>query len=169
VRVNIANLRRTKGDVGNFKFSEEFPSMGTGIDQIGFQTPVNVQFEITNIGKSLLVKGKMDTKLCVPCSLCLKEFIYPLNIGFEDEWVSEEQADEEQRDTALVYSEDEFEIDERIIGQIYLHLPMKFVCAEDCKGLCSKCGADLNTTVCGCNDEDIDPRLSILQGWNKGV
>jgi uncharacterized protein len=49
-----------------------------------------------------------------------------------------------------------------ILEQIELAMPMSFVCREDCKGLCYKCGADLNEGVCLCKKEETDSRLSVL-------
>ena len=38
----------------------------------------------------------------------------------------------------------------------------KYLCSEDCKGLCQHCGADLNEGDCGCSQENIDPRWAAL-------
>ena len=46
--------------------------------------------------------------------------------------------------------------------QIYLNLPLKAVCAADCKGLCPTCGANRNRVECGCRNQDLDPRLAPL-------
>ncbi|MGB9809870.1 MAG: YceD family protein, partial [Caldanaerobacter sp.] len=45
---------------------------------------------------------------------------------------------------------------------VILSLPMKFLCKEDCKGLCPICGTNLNYGSCSCKREDIDPRLEVL-------
>jgi uncharacterized protein len=44
---------------------------------------------------------------------------------------------------------------------------MKFVCREDCRGLCCKCGADLNEGSCRCKNEEIDSRMSVLLEFKK--
>lgn len=169
MRVNIAQLRKNKGGTENFHFSESFSPIRLGSDVFTFRSPLDVQLKVTNTGKSLLVKGKLEAECNVNCCRCLKEFPYQLSLEFEDEWVQEELVSQEQKDTAFIFSKDEFDIDNRIIEHILVHLPMKFICSENCKGLCPKCGADLNKTKCGCEDEDIDPRLEILSRWNKGV
>ena len=50
-----------------------------------------------------------------------------------------------------------------------MNLPGRFLCSEDCKGLCPKCGADLNLGDCGCDKEDIDPRWADLQKIMKDM
>lgn len=48
-------------------------------------------------------------------------------------------------------------------SDILLELPHKFLCNDSCKGLCSKCGSNLNITGCSCNKAEIDPRLEALK------
>ena len=45
----------------------------------------------------------------------------------------------------------------------FMNVPGKFLCSEDCKGLCPQCGADLNEGDCGCDNEVIDPRWEALK------
>jgi uncharacterized protein len=47
--------------------------------------------------------------------------------------------------------------------QILLAIPDQVFCREDCKGLCPKCGANLNLIDCKCSDDDIDPRWAALR------
>ena len=42
-------------------------------------------------------------------------------------------------------------------------LPIRNLCRPDCKGLCPKCGADLNQGDCGCDREAVDLRLEVLK------
>ena len=45
-----------------------------------------------------------------------------------------------------------------------LELPIKYVCSEDCAGLCVTCGKNLNDGDCGCKEEEGDPRWGVLKG-----
>ncbi len=47
--------------------------------------------------------------------------------------------------------------------QVLLSLPMNAVCKEDCRGLCTKCGQNLNEKECGCDTSFVDPRLAVLK------
>jgi len=49
-----------------------------------------------------------------------------------------------------------------VAEQIYLSLPLKPICDEACRGLCPRCGANLNQLTCECPKEEIDPRLAPL-------
>ena len=50
--------------------------------------------------------------------------------------------------------------------QILLDLPQQFFCKDDCKGLCEKCGTNLNLKDCDCEDDEIDPRWAALKNLN---
>ena len=52
----------------------------------------------------------------------------------------------------------------RVRDAVALELPMRVYCREDCKGLCSSCGRDLNESECGCSLERTDPRWEALAG-----
>lgn len=169
MRVNVAQLRKAEGGSERFQFSEIPAPIEMGKDMLVFQTPLDVQMDIINTGKSLFVNGKANAGVSVNCSRCLKEFIYNIEFEFEDEWIPAEFSSSDQEETALIFEKDEFSIDERILEHLLLQLPMRFICSPDCKGLCVKCGVDRNNNKCDCTNEDIDPRLEILSKWNKGV
>ena len=169
MKINVAQLRRTEGGTERFEFSEVLPPIEMGNDFLVFQTPLNLQLDLVNTGKSLFVNGQASTRITVNCSRCLNEFLYNLDFTFEDEWIPAEVSSADNEETALIFEKDEFSIDERVIEHLILQLPMRFICSPDCKGLCTKCGVDRNNTECDCTSEDIDPRMEILSKWNKGV
>jgi len=58
---------------------------------------------------------------------------------------------------------DKIDLDEYIRDYAVLAVPMKNLCSEDCKGLCPKCGKNLNEGTCNCSEENIDPRWESIQ------
>ena len=61
------------------------------------------------------------------------------------------------------YSGEELDLLDLIKEQIELNLPMKPLCDDACKGICPKCGTDLNVKSCTCSVKDIDPRFESLK------
>jgi len=59
--------------------------------------------------------------------------------------------------------EEAVEVEEILKERIWLSIPMKPLCKEDCKGLCPTCGKDLNEGECDCPKEAIDPRFAVLK------
>ena len=62
-----------------------------------------------------------------------------------------------------------FDVDTMVVEQITLALPMRFVCTDDCKGLCDICGADLNVGPCSCKREEGESRFSVLKEFRKKI
>ena len=60
------------------------------------------------------------------------------------------------------------DVDQLIFGEILVSWPMKVLCREDCKGICKRCGANLNLSECQCPKTEPDPRMAAIQDiFNK--
>ena len=55
------------------------------------------------------------------------------------------------------------DVDQLVRDELLLNLPMKVLCDEDCKGICNRCGANLNYETCDCDRSVPDPRMSVIQ------
>lgn len=123
-------------------------------------------------GKVVVSRGIADVKLSVntrmlhTCSRCLEQFEKDLEL-IVDEKVSKN----EQEDGNIIALEEGDTLDLRdvVLNDIYLALPLKILCKEDCKGLCQICGSNLNQTQCSCTVDETDPRLSALKDMFKEV
>lgn len=101
---------------------------------------------------------------------CLVPQAMPIDITVEREFVAEERmaanAENELSPDDLnvdLLQGDKLDLTEIAREEILLALPQQFFCREDCKGLCEKCGADLNLKDCECGGEEIDPRWAALK------
>ena len=85
--------------------------------------------------------------------------------------VDEKVSKDEQEDENVITLEegDVLDIRDVVMNNIYLALPLKVLCKEDCKGLCQDCGKNLNEGQCNCTHEEVDPRLSALKDMFKEV
>jgi uncharacterized protein len=61
------------------------------------------------------------------------------------------------------YRDDELDIQDLVAEQILLNVPMKPLCSESCRGICPKCGTDMNVNPCRCEQKKTDPRLAVLK------
>lgn len=120
--------------------------------------------------KKVIIDGTVQITVSLLCSRCLSEFPYPVKISFNEEYnPAEEAAEDEEKELSVkeldlsYYSNDEIDLKELIKEQILLSVPMKPLCAEECRGICSTCGKDLNKGACQCKSEEVDPRLAPLQ------
>lgn len=130
----------------------------------------HVSIDVHRYGKRVLIKGMAGMSSLCSCSRCLKQFYLPLSADFEEEFlpVPEVSKAVEQELTAEdlgsdFYRDDEINIEDLIREQMLLAGPMKPLCKPDCRGICPKCGKDLNDGPCGCKEDEIDPRLMPLK------
>ena len=124
------------------------------------------------VATSYRVTGAVKTTLELECGRCLEEFPLPVDSAFELRYVpqAEDAAAEAEREiteddlTTAFYTEGMLDLIDLMREQFQLALPMKPLCAQSCRGLCSECGANLNRTECDCSPVWEDPRLAPLKG-----
>ena len=92
----------------------------------------------------------------VKCHRCGEEVVFSEKISV-NEIFSNQSSDENY----LLIGET-LDLENMIIDNIRLSLPIKFLCKEDCKGVCTKCGINLNNGQCNCKEEKVDSRFEIL-------
>lgn len=145
---------------------EETPPKGP----LPLLSPVKTRLRIDKVGTEVLAKGEVKTRVELQCSRCLKNFQreleVPVNVVYHpmEELKGDERHEikDDELDTGF-YKGDELDIDELAMEQILLNAPMKPLCSETCRGICPKCGADLNVKACGCDLKVVDPRLEVLK------
>lgn len=167
MEIDISQVHRDVGSTVSFDVTEKIPGFLFGTDNLAFNTPLHLQIKVHNTGKFLLVQGTIQTDLIVTCGRCLEEFVYSLNLMYEDEWILRELASEDQKETAFLFDKDVIEIGDRILEQIVMALPMKFTCSAECLGLCPSCGVNRNLVKCECQNKELDPRLAGLTKWRS--
>lgn len=139
------------------------------IEGFSVSSPVKAQLSVNRAENEVMVTGSLAVELEMECSRCLtglrQEQDLPVNVVYHpaDEIGSEKHGLHDDEMDMGFYSGDELDLDELIKEQILLSVQMKPLCKEDCKGLCPKCGIDLNTATCTCVQKEIDPRLEVLK------
>lgn len=121
--------------------------------------PVGEGFIVNNAG-ALTLRGTLSASLRCMCDRCAAEFdrevSYPLDIPLASELQDEENPD------YFLLDGDELDLEELLETVFILNMDTRFLCRDDCKGLCSRCGKNLNEGPCGCRTES-DPRLAVLE------
>jgi uncharacterized protein len=136
--------------------------------------PIRLAFDIFKDKQQFRLVGSAATTLELPCSRCLEPFLLPVDQTFDLRYQphaqntgeGEREIEEDDLTTAF-YENDEIDLGQLMREQFYLALPMKPLCADDCKGLCAVCGANLNKTTCDCHRSWDDPRFAALKGLRK--
>lgn len=106
-------------------------------------SPVKYDLKVVKVSEGALVTGKVSTRLSGVCGRCLEPTETVLEAGDIELFV--ELGDEEVVD-----------ITEDIRAELLINLPVNLLCSDECKGLCSICGINLNKNTCDCEPEDFD-------------
>jgi uncharacterized protein len=108
--------------------------------------------------------GKIDGNVTLECSRCLAEA--HAHVSDEAHLIFAEPGDEDTDDPD-VYEVDpnalDLDLRPAIREQWLLAAPSFALCREDCKGICPRCGADLNDGTHDCSQQEADPRWDTLR------
>lgn len=165
----IVDLGSVEGPEKEFSFEAAAGEVDLGEEAARLVGALSVSGVLTKEPK-VEVRGVIKGELELDCTRCLSPIRKPLEIAFDDVFVppAEMNSSEEKELTGSdfrtdVLSGERIDILEVAREQILLSLPTQVFCRDDCKGLCDRCGANLNSTECDCRKEDIDPRWAALK------
>ncbi|MCR5737697.1 MAG: DUF177 domain-containing protein [Eubacterium sp.] len=131
----------------------------------------DLKLSLRNAGKKVVdckLSGTVD--LMIPCDLCLEPVLSKIDIDFDKELDMNKSMEEkiEELDEECFLVDNSLDVDALIHNEILVNLPMKVLCKDDCKGICRKCGMNLNMGSCKCDQAELDPRMSkILDVFNQ--
>lgn len=143
--------------------ADRFPVLremvGEGVCE--FTSPVQTRLRATRIREMVEVEGIVRTAARMTCGRCLTPFIGPLSSEFALTYtggrpaapgvVEPAEKELDAGEAGLIYFRgEEIDLTEGIQEQVVLAFPLRPLCREDCRGLCARCGADLNLGGCRC-------------------
>ena len=166
----LLDLTRYRRPLETFQRTFQPEDVGKEDDAYKVVAPVDLAFEIHKDKDRFRLVGTATTELELACSRCLEPFRlrgqravrHPLLPASEASTEPEREVEEEDLETSY-YRDDQIDLNELLREQFYLALPMKPLCQDACKGLCSTCGTNLNTGRCDCAPAWEDPRLAALR------
>ena len=138
----------------------------SGLTDIRFDSPVSVVGTITNTAGYIRMLLNLSVRYTATCARCLEDVPGSFSFDVERTVIPSRMKDDftEDRIDELVIVEDGFlDVDELLLEVLELSLPFRFLCREDCRGLCDRCGKNLNHGNCGCVRKEVDPRLEPLR------
>lgn len=170
---------KNEGLVLDFEESAEvFPVLQEMADtgECLFLEGIRIHLRAFKVHEMIEVEGRVATRVRLSCSRCLKDFDLPLEETFAltfsrrlpevMEEAEEEGAELSAEDMGLIlFHGDEIDLTDEIQQQVIMALPVRPLCSESCKGLCPRCGADLNEGECGCEREDFNIKFAALKDF----
>lgn len=126
--------------------------------------PLEVRLEAQQAGPDVVVRGGLAGSFQMECRRCLE----PVTVAIEEEvgllYRAGEAAEDEPADViALPEREAVLDLGAPIREQVLLAAPRFAVCGEECRGLCPRCGTNLNVSSCACTTDETDERWAPLR------
>jgi uncharacterized protein len=150
--IDLATIR-----AGFSRVEVETDATDLGLEASAWSGPVRGGFGVEKNGERVSVRGRLDATAHLECVRCLKVFDLPVSAPLElyAERAGTGSRDEErdlERDHYMKFHDGRrLDLGEETREALLLELPMTPRCREDCRGLCPRCGADLNQGPCGCS------------------
>ena len=154
----------------------DLPSVKDIIETGETYFPAAIKFHLRaiRIKEIIEVEGRFDTDVRLTCSRCLKQFETTLGAEFattysrgQPETAAEDGGDgieiSAEQAGLILYSGREIDLQEALQEQVVMSMPVQPICAEACRGLCSRCGTDLNTGSCDCRNESNNIQFAALK------
>jgi len=158
--LDVKKLFEQEGEELPFQFEMDLSDIE--ISQVyPFISAIQISGKVKNIEQTVYLTAQVDFDFNIPCDRCADDVRTQYHNTFSHPLIM--QMNEEDQDTYILVQDGKLNLTELLRADILLALPTKYLCKEDCKGLCPICGVNLNSQSCQCKQHQIDPRLEVLK------
>lgn len=130
--------------------------------------PFTIRYVAEREGESDTIHVSVDVEgeLKAGCARCLEPVDHTVNLHLETDYIPASpdmsgNLEGERVSSEIGYYRKSIHLGEFIVSELVLALPLRFICDEECKGLCPGCGVNLNREECRC-ETPVDPRMKKL-------
>jgi len=165
LRIDLAAVREGPVAVADRIAPDDPLVAATGL---ALATPLAVAGRLSSAGEGrFYLQASIETVVRAECRRCLTPVDVPISESLGLVFVTEEDAADEDDCYLVPRRSAVLDLSEAVREELLLAAPQFVECREDCRGLCKRCGADLNAGPCGCSTE-IDPRWEALTKLPRG-
>lgn len=161
--IDLSELLSLKDKIKSVEIPLEMEKFTTKLGSYEIVDKRPMIFKFTGLGnRKVNMEAELFAALLIPCDRCLEDVKQEIHISTSKE-INLGDTDDTQRDVLdeMIYLDGtSFDAEKFAYGEILMNLPMKILCSEDCKGICNRCGTNLNHGDCGCDTTEIDPRMA---------
>lgn len=132
-------------------------------DDVSFAQNVSVRGTLTDTAGYITLEACAELEYTTHCARCLKDISGKFVLNFNRTVAISGTLQNEDNDSYVIVKNGKLDIDRELVEDLLLEFPSRFLCKEECAGLCPKCGKNLNFGPCDCpKEKEIDPRLAIF-------
>ena len=166
MNVDVSEVISTENKEISRNAQIEFTSFDAGMGEFPVLETAPFTLSVANLGnKRLSITGRTDVTIGIPCDRCLEDvpIVFSLDLSKEIDLARFLADDPEELEDASYMIGTNLDVDQLIFGEILVSWPTKVLCREDCKGICKRCGTNLNLAECRCQKTEPDPRMAAIQ------
>ena len=157
--VSVAEILGRPGAYRDIQLSK--PLTGVKIPLARLQSDIDARLRAESVVEGILVTGTVHGDAVLQCARCLKQLPSGYEVDVCELFYGNGHAPATGEDAYSVKGV-EVDLEPMLRDAVALALPLHPLCDEDCKGLCARCGRDLNLNACDCKEEEGDPRWAAL-------
>ena len=161
MQLELREIIHTPGASVNFSDSVDLSDLQYGTSY-PVSEPVLASGSVRNTAGVLVMTGEIQTRIHGTCDRCAADFdadvAFPIDVVLVEELSNEDSEDE----WVFPLEADCADLEEIVRTVFVLNMDSKLLCKPDCKGLCCRCGKNLNEGPCDCGKE-LDPRFAALK------
>jgi DUF177 domain-containing protein len=168
MKLDLWSFLEGKKDILEFQGKLECTDLKLKDREVKIVEPIEYKGEIFKVDRDKTINLNVKYTYSEKCNRCLAPSTGKIETNLYGKLLEGKTSLEDENDgyeEVLYYVNGILRLDEYIREQVIVSLPIKTLCDDDCKGLCPKCGVDLNKEKCDCVHEDIDPRLEKLKDF----
>lgn len=160
MKIDISDIIKNQGVSLDIFFEEQIPEFDNIAYDCVFDRPVKLAGTLENNGGELTLQADLDTAYSSSCDRCAEPVEGKISLRVEEEIITGDKA---EADEIYVLGGKYLDIDKIIMDNIVLKLPMKQLCKSTCRGLCPRCGCNLNERQCNCKDDFANVHFGVLK------
>ena len=147
MKINIADALQSEGEAFTARYAGPMAPVEYWGEDITFPDGVQMEAEYRFDGEGVTVTGSFTASTPVECARCLTPLMHSVSLKFAEYYSRQPE------EGMYEFQGEEIDLTQMLGDNIVLSLPMRFLCREDCRGLCPVCGKDLNEGACGCQPQ----------------
>ena len=160
--INLSKL--ISGDLPSLteQVTIEMETFASAVGVFPIKDKKEFSLKVSKIGKEkFLIEGETAVTVEIPCDRCLQPVSVEVSLPISrecDKSIPEEESEEEPLIVGY-----HLDTEQLIYCEMLVNWPMKTLCTEACKGICKKCGTNLNHSNCTCDTVELDPRMAKIR------
>ncbi|MBQ7793207.1 MAG: DUF177 domain-containing protein [Clostridia bacterium] len=159
--LDLSDIIKNDKDVMSVDCDIDLSSLEFMGEDFTFSKPLHIVGVVRNNTKNLELDAEVSGSMQVRCARCAKPFSTEVRFDVSEILIREDGEISPDSDV-VIFSGHEVDLTEIVTNNFFMNVSGRYLCKEDCKGLCSVCGIDLNEGTCSCDSDTIDPRWAAL-------